>query len=199
MQKFESLNFTYKEVKEEHESVKLKIEEDIHKGKSDIVNYNKCYKQELDIKQENQEEKQIRLEEKEKELNKCVISIDKDKVDIRDSKDEIERINLQLEKKEVKLNKIAGTLEGNNEKLQVEKNKWTLELKDKKKKADDLSKYINWVRKEDKEIKEQQDLRIQEITQQKHVLDLQEKRLEEKKEKIQSEMKTLLSAKNFKS
>jgi chromosome segregation ATPase len=194
---YNTINTKVKDIKQEYETIKLKIQEDLFKWKSDIVNFNKNYTKELEDKNIHLDKLETELGEQKNNLVKLNLNIEKKKLGVSNKESELNALQSNLGSKSINLTKKDKELSKKADKIKKEQEKWDIDIKYKKKISSELNKDIQEIRKEENKSKQDYDLRIQEINQQKKVLEIWEQRLKDKEEKINSEMKTLISAKSL--
>ena len=194
---FNTINTKVKAKRKEYEEVKVLIKEEYHRNQAQMVNEYKEYKLKLDNKEQKQTQKDNEHKEEEKALKRAIIEIEESKLGISTREILLNALQVQistkcnnLEQKEEDINKANGVLKSN-------KLKWEKKLKNNTKLNNDLEANIVIIRKEEEQNKQDFELRRQETVQTKVMLEEWEKRLIDKEQLIASEMRALISAREF--
>jgi len=194
---YNTINTKVKETKEEYENIKQEIKEYIFTNKSDVINFNKNYKDNLDKKDKKLIDLENKLKDKDNNLKALDLKLEKKLLWLTTTEEKLNTLDKQLIAKWKGLAKKVKAFKNERDILIDKQSAWVNCRKERKEEIKELDEYIIWIREEEKESKEKYDLRIQEINQQKNMLEEWERRLENKEEKITSEMRVLLSAKKY--
>ncbi len=224
MKQFESLQFTYdrlvneiqflkketitnnaeynqsndilRDVKEELEETRKTLKEEIYKNEVDIRNFNKNYREELQKRDKKLESLRIDLSNKKIKLNNDLSELYKKEIGIQAFEEKINSLQGKLGTKERDLVKRSKDIEGNEYDMERKESEFDKDMKIKIKEKIEIDIYIQWIRDESIKIKDSQKTDMEYILQQNNMFKDWEKRLNEQEQKISSDMRQLLSAKN---
>lgn len=185
------------ETKKEYEALKLLLVSDSHENKIEIKNYNKDFVDQLKEKDKKLRELDRQLK-KEKSIHKILrIRLDKETIGLQVLTDELEKIESQLSNKSTTLVKIQQNLDNKTKDMDIKTRQWEKILKIKEKEYNEVNQRLLDTRNEIDSTKQIHKVAMEKIEKQKMVLGLRESRLKDKEIKINSDMKTLLSAKQY--
>lgn len=225
MQKFKTLNFTYEKLvsevdfltkhcieknaefndintkvsngKNEVKLLDASLADKKLKNEAEIKKFNKDYESEL-IKKENKQNslsldlkiKGIELNDKSQEIEKLDISLQNNicKLEVREKEVNTQSNNIKKE---------SSKLDIREEEVEQKEDDMNIYIKDKKKELSNIEDKIKEARKQDEKEAQERQLEIHIIKSQKELLGSKEKELNNKQEKIDSDMRVLLSAKEY--
>jgi len=191
------VSYKLKETAKEYKEVKQLLQEDIFKNKVDIINYNKDFIQKLKDKDEELKKLQEKLCNKKNKLNELDLKLIKQEIWLQVSELNLNTLERQLNNKNKVLIKKQEELNKKSIKMIESEKKFNKVIKEKGKEYKELENNIKWIRDESEVTTQILNSKLEKIEKQKMVIEINTKRLAEKELKIKSEMKVLISSREY--
>lgn len=195
---YNEASFKKKEAEKELKEIIELIKEEQHNNRVDIRNENKDFVKQLNTKEKQVNKLKVKLDIKEQEIHLKNKKLDNLTMRLQKFEKILDSKDRKLISKDKNLKKEEDKIEKKQDIINIKKSEFDNRYKKRKEYKKAIDKQINEVIKKDKKIKEEQRIRFDRLESKKYILDLKEKELKDKEEKILSDMKVLLSSKKHK-